>query len=665
MLGSPHLMKRIAVWAAVFTLIPAPALPGPGTAPARVDDPAAVLKALAAFEPGTDDAVLLDFQKYVRSCLSDPAAKSECESALLAFLQGEATLAGKQAVCREFRIVGSAKSVPVLEKMLLSGETTDMARYALEGIPGDASGEALIRALDVVRGALKLGVISSLGNMKFAGASQALARSLASADDSEAAAATAALGGIGGPGAWTALTTALGPSFSLSRRDKAASGLLACAESLSAAGDDPPAADIYEKILSAKVSPAIRRAAMKGKIGSSGGAASKTILGVLKGKDPEMLQPAIAMIPGAFSGTDVGEACALLPGLPEDAQVQLIAVLARFPKDAVLATLMQAASASPSQVVRIEAIGALALAGDKTCVGFLSDRAARTSSVEQAAARDSLARVRGGDVDAAILDRLASARDNAVLGELIRAAGERRIRGSLPTLIKLAVSGVPMVRSQAFRAIRRLAGAEDLVPLLGLLMDTEDESDLDEIAAAVASAASREARPSARAEAVESLLSTEKDPLRRASLMLVLGKIGEDRTLPILRRALAEDPQAVKAAAEKALIGWPTPAARDDVLAIARTSTDPVAKILALQGYVRMIALERYRAPEGAVASLAEALALAQRPEERRLVLGALPGFACPAALRMAESLLGSADVGAEARAAADSIKDKLSRKAL
>jgi hypothetical protein len=73
-----------------------------------------------------------------------------------------------------------------------------------------------------------------------------------------------------------------------------------------------------------------------------------------------------------------------------------------------------------------------------------------------------------------------------------------------------------------------------------------------------------------------------------------------------------------------------------------------------------MIGLEPYRAPEGAVASLREALALAERPEERRLVLSVLPSFACPEALALAEELAGSPEIASEARVAAELIREEL-----
>lgn len=110
----------------------------------------------------------------------------------------------------------------------------------------------------------------------------------------------------------------------------------------------------------------------------------------------------------------------------------------------------------------------------------------------------------------------------------------------------------------------------------------------------------------------------------------------------------------------RAIAGWPTAVARDDALRIARSSESLVHRVLALEGFVRMIGLEPYRAPEGAVASLRDALTLAERPEERRLALAALLSFPCPDALALAEELAGAPDIGSEARVAAESIRKEL-----
>jgi hypothetical protein len=142
----------------------------------------------------------------------------------------------------------------------------------------------------------------------------------------------------------------------------------------------------------------------------------------------------------------------------------------------------------------------------------------------------------------------------------------------------------------------------------------------------------------------------------------VLGKIGVNSTLPLIRKALTEDNENIHDAGVRALADWPNDTPMEDLLQIAGRSTRTVHQVLALRAYVRMIQMDRYRSPEGAARSLKEALALSNRPEEKIMILGALPRFACKDALELAESLLQEDDVKAEAELAVGKIKKRLEK---
>ena len=585
---------------------------------------------------------------------------SACESAFLDFLRGDSTQAAKQAVCRELGLIGTDRSVPVLERMLAVDGTSDMARCALEAIPGTAADGALLRAMDALGGDARFGMISSLGNRRCAAAVPALERLLrpSTGNRKEAVVAAEALGRIGGPDATAALTRVVSESPAGALGPFAAA-LLACAEGLLARGNASTALAAFNAVLAAGPNITLRRAAFIGKIAASPPEGKALILGALGGKPPDMVQPAIDMIPIVFDAESISEVADLLPRLTEAGQVQLIAALASFPKGSVLTTLTNA-SASPLAAVRIEALGALGKAGDGSVVLLLADRAATAAGREQEAARESVRRLVGADVDKAVLDGLAGPGPEAVRIELIRAIGERGIPRGKEVLSGLARADSPAVRLAAVRALGRLAGAEDLITLLDLLSVAADGTEQEEIGNAIIAAANEHARPDERAGAVASRLAAEMNPGKRAALLRVLGGIGEDRTLPVVRGALADAAPLVVDAAVRAIAGWPTAVARDDALRIARSSESLVHRVLALEGFVRMIGLEPYRAPEGAVASLRDALTLAERPEERRLALAALLSFPCPDALALAEELAGAPDVGSEARVAAESIRKEL-----
>ncbi|MBP7706402.1 MAG: HEAT repeat domain-containing protein [Candidatus Aminicenantes bacterium] len=645
------------VVSASLALLAAPAAGQVGDGMSLIYDPLdAILKDLQTYDT-SDTGPAMRLHAYVFAHKDDPASRRATEAALVAFVQGAPAPAGLMAACRSLSLIGGPESVPVLAGLALKPETTDPARYALERIPGPEADQALLGLLDRTAGAVRRGVVFSLGARRSAASVPALARQAAGKDASLAADAIKALGKIGGAEAVKALTGILGNSAP-ALKTEAASALLYAAERALAAGDKAGAAAVYDKVFSANVSPAARRAAFQGRI-AAGPEPKGLILKALTGKDASLYEPALAAVPDHIGADEIGRIADLADKLPVPAQVQMTTLLARYPAETARPYLLKTAE-SPSPDVRSAALRALAAAGDGKTVLFLANKAARTAGAEQDAAREALARMKGLDVDAAVLEHLGKAGDDAVKAELVRAAGARRVAGAKTALMALVASGAPGLKARAAAALQTLAGQADIPALLDLLGGLEDETAREALQDTVAAAARTNPRELARAGEVEARLATEKDPGKRADLLRVLGKIGDDSALPLVRAARSDAAEAVVDAAVRALADWPTPAARDDVFDVARTALVLNHRVLAMRAYIRMIGLEPYRSPEGAAADLLRVLALSPRPEEKKLVLGLLGRFPCVTSLKAAESLLADPTVAAEAKLAADRIRKAL-----
>jgi len=631
-----------------------------------------ILKDLDLFEYSRSEEVLYRLRDYVINHRQSEEARAEMEEKLLNFLAASNNPAARLAVCRQLRLIGSEKSVPVLEPMLLQDETTDMARYALEKIPARAVDKALSGALNNLRGNSKLGVISSLGQRKTQDAIDPLAALLADQDPAVASATATALGRIGGKKAAAALSDAFDKAQGAFKADLA-SGLLVCAEEFVSSGDASLAGGIFDKILSLRptaLPTALRQAAFKGRIAAATkDAASRMILEALTNGPQEILEPAIGLLPGVFKESEIAPVLELLPKLPEPSQVQLIAVLAEYPKDIVRPAIMAAAK-NFSPEVRIEALRALSKVGDPPTVPFLAERAASSKGEEQRSARESLWSLQGREADEAVMFWLVASSDEPVKNELIRAAGERRIFLAKKILMSLASSATASNSLEASKALRALASPEDIPDLLEILLVMADETAQGEMENTIGALAQRISDPYARAKNVKILLAPAPesklvpvtDRAKRCRLYKTLGKIGDDSSLPLLRAALRDPDSSVRDAAVRALSEWPNPTPREDLLDLARKSTEATHQVLALRGFVRMVGLEKHQLPEAAVRHLGAALELAARPEEKRLVLGALPDFACPEALALAESLLTVEEVREEAQAAVDKIRERVER---
>jgi type 1 glutamine amidotransferase/HEAT repeat protein len=641
----------------------------PGFRPPSLD---AILTELGSLEYSRNEDVLYRLREYVLNHRNVEESRAACEENLLAFLTSPANAAAKLAACRELRLIGTEKSVPILREMLLEDETTDMARFALEKIPGAAATRAMLDALETCRGEAKLGLISSLGQRKTQDAVRPLGALLSDSDLPIASAAAVSLGRIGGYQA-AAILAAEFDRAAGDRKPDIAFALLRCADELASA-KDPAAAKFYDAILTAQAQPplplVLRQAAMKGKIASAGkDEGARLILDLLARGPQEMHEPAIALVPKFFDDSSIASICSLLPRLPEPSQVQILARLPEYSGASVLPAVLEAAK-NPASSLRIVALKALAKCGDASTVPLLAGRAASSRGEEQEAARASLSALPGWNVDEAILFGLLSTPDNAVRSEFIRAVGERRVHSGRGILMGLLRSPAPKISLEAAKALRTIASPGDIPVLLNILLNVGDETTQEEVQNTVAALAKKISAPYARAAAVEERLKPGEDSKlekvtdipKRCLLYRVLGKIGDDSSLPLVRAARREDNSAIRDAAVRALAEWPSTAPRDDLLAIAGDAESLVHQVLALRGYVRMVRLEKYQSPEGAVSSLEAALALTTRPEEKILILGALPDFACPEALRLAESLLGTKDIEAEAEVAVARIKEILDK---
>jgi hypothetical protein len=141
----------------------------------------------------------------------------------------------------------------------------------------------------------------------------------------------------------------------------------------------------------------------------------------------------------------------------------------------------------------------------------------------------------------------------------------------------------------------------------------------------------------------------------------VLGRTGDPQALPPLRRALGDSNAEIQRAAILALGEWPGTAAMPDLIKVATSDPNAAFRVLALRGYLKLVSLPSERSARETVKLLAEGLNAAQRPDEKKLVLAALPGAVCPEALALAESLLPDTAVAAEAKVAAGRLRRSLS----
>ncbi len=608
----------------------------------------ATLAQVAKYDYDQGRQPLLDLEEVLRTI---PAA--EAEQRLLKFLGSNATIAGKDFVCRQLSILGSEAAVPVLAGMLPSAETVEMARYALERIPGSAPLEALRKALPNAPTKAKPGIVNTLGIRRDAQAVPAIAALTSAADRDLAGSAITALGRIASPEALQALA-----ALRKQGSQPAMEASLIAADDLAKRGQRAPALEIYSELSSVETPPMMRIGGLQGLASVAGKDSLPKLRAAAAGSDPRVQAASIKAL-SSVPGPEVTVAMAgTLPKLQSAGRVRMVTALAERGDRAAIPAILAAANDEALEV-RVAAIDGLAAISEPSAVPMLAERASSSSldEVERAAARRALDRMSGESVDAAIVAGIESA-DNPKKIELIRSSGERGIRESADVVLRIVNDPDRAVRREAFRALREVAGAQQVPPLLELLLNTKSQTDRREIERALSSALRRS--PPARSTDVVAAYQKTPDVPVRTSLLQVMGQAGTSEVLPELRKAMQDKNPDLVRAAILGLTEWPGEEPMRDLLALAGQTKNPAHQILALRGFLNLVQLPSARPAEETVQLLADALKLAAQPDEKKAVLALLPRYPTPEGLALARAAADDAGVAAEAKMAVQRLERSL-----
>ncbi len=227
----------------------------------RADELDDLLGKVASFNWGQDAAALNKVADMVDASHNDPAQRKRIAQKLAALLSTKATLAGKQFACRQLWRIGDASVVPAVAMLLTDDKTANMARYALERMDDPAAAAALRDALPTVGGAVKVGIINSLGQRRDALAIAQLEPLLKDKDVAVARAAALALGKIGNETATDILLAAreqAGAKLVCAIGD----ALVMCAEQLTGDGFRDRAEALYIRLYWRREASGVRAAAL-------------------------------------------------------------------------------------------------------------------------------------------------------------------------------------------------------------------------------------------------------------------------------------------------------------------------------------------------------------------------------------------------------------------
>jgi HEAT repeat protein len=380
------------------------------------------------------------------------------------------------------------------------------------------------------------------------------------------------------------------------------------------------------------------------------------IVELITGSDKDMQTMAIGQVRKQSPGKDATlRFAALLEKLPADAQAKLIDALGARGDAAARSAILKMRD-SKNETVRIAAADALSALASPDDIPALVKLAATGSDAEKLAARNTLRKLKGDKMDAAMIAAMKDADAKAKV-ELIDALTDRNVTTAAPVIIKDAEDADSGVRLAVLNAMRSLGDESHAPVLVKRMKSAEDKKERVKAALAMLSVCRRE-----KAKCAAAVIAgfDGADTATRVLLIRVLTEAGGTKSLDQIVASLKADDKNVSTAALRALAGWPDRAASPHLKVLARDVKNLRTHIMAMRGIVRLAG------PTGSLpadlAALGEAMKLATRKEEKVLVLGMLGTIPTAESLTMVTASLDQAELAEDACFAAVLIGEKISK---
>lgn len=592
-------------------------VPKNAESPLPTDTLNALFGDLKKYDWAKSQACLIELEALIKQYYLSPENLRKIELMLVETLNSDISLAAKDFVCRQLALIGSDASVETLLNMLDSPKTADLSRYALENISSPRVDHGLLRKLDKVSEVeTQIGIITTLSVRKCDVAVDKLAKTARSDNFALAAASVRALGSIG----------SLKALEQLQRLDDSKivqDSLLCCAESLLKNGQHCKAKEIYSELYLSGNSSTVRAAAIAGLVKAGD---NQSLLTAIEGDDPAVQKVAIMQVGHLQDIALLKLLASKIKSFPDAVKVQMLAALAANENAVGRAEIQSILVRTDSREVRLASYRALSILGDASTVELLAGYATQASDRdERKQAQEALCCLSGEGVDLKIVEIIKNSNsDEAVVVELIKAVAQRPIPLAYPVLLKTVRSSNREISSESIRALQSLATEDQVVDLVDLLIDKPGTATENLV---IVTAEKIQNRNSC-AEAVLGKYTSITSEQSKASMLRVMGKLGDENSVALIKKEYASKNATLHEAAFRAMSDWPGSDFMAEMKELAQSGNDAKTKILAFRAYLKAIQSSADEMKiEQKVDALIEAFSIAQRPDEKKMVIGALADY--------------------------------------
>lgn len=553
---------------------------------------------------------------------------------------------------KQLEHVGRAECVDAAGALLADKDelVRESARRALQRNPAPEATAKLLAALQAADDPKwRAALLNAIADRCDAAALKPLLKFAADNDDGVRSAAVLALAKIGDGAAAEAIAAAMGKGSEKARM-VATDAYVLLAEKLVAKGEKAAALAIYRRLLDAQ-QPHVRCAAVIG-LGRAGGTRElDAIFTAMADNKDEKVRGAALYALGQLPGREVSQAIIAKMKTAEPAMkvVLLQALALGGDKEALPAFLAAAADADES--VRIAAYEGMAGLRNEAAAPALISALISKADRELEAARNAINLIPGDGMTAALV----KAMDNAPAAgkvHLIGCLAARRNPSVAPVLLKAATDADAPVRTEAWKALADVADAKALPELVKLLLAAKEDSERGAAERTIIAVGRRAEAEDERTGAVLAAFANATVPAK-VSLLRIAAALGGSKALAAVRAAMKDPAPEVQDAAFRALPSWAEASVARDLLDIAKSDAPLARRVLALRGAVDVAAKTGGLAPAEMQKLFEDAMAAAPRPEDKKMVLGAMANVANLGVLDLALKYIGEPALKAEAEIAA------------
>jgi hypothetical protein len=600
------------------------------------DTPVSAADLLKTYRFGASRWPLTRFEEQLRQSRGEERRQLCTELSTLLGAE-DVTTDAKTFCLEQLARCGTAADVEAVTPLLAVPELAAAACRTLAQLGGPAAEDALVTAAGpgpLARRGAALAALAAMHSPRVIESASLLG------DDDLQAVAASALAAAGTPAAAALLTTAL-TSAPEERRPIVAEALLTCADNLLAKDERAAATTAFAALETGGPTPLLRLSGLAGQVAVGPSDRLADVLAAADTTELPLARSALALGAELVVQWGPGPLTTRFATLPPAAQVVAVQAVGRRASQEDVAWLLTQVAA-PTTAVRTAAATALASAGGSQAVAALAQLLTAADAAESRAAAAALARLAGADTDAAVL-QAATAATGAARPAFCSVLEDRGNRSAAELLLKWGADGDPDLRRAAWKALPALLEPSQLAAVSAAFLALPAAA-AGEASKALLATATAEPAPAAAADALAQTLERAPSDTHRAVLLSVLGAVGGPRAGQLLVEHLKHPEADVRAAAARALAEWAEASPAAALLTAAAAEPDERLALLDLRAALGL--LQRHGGtltPEAAEALCTQAAPLAQRDEERQLLLEAVIASPCPAALNIVVKALATA----------------------